>query len=231
MTVTLTEPTAGADVVGADALPRVNLIPTEITVTRRFRRVQGLLGLVVLATVVLIGLLVFLATGRVNRAQERLDAAQARTATLERELATYRPVEGAYRAVDTARDTLRTALGGEVRFSRFLADLSITVPDSVQFKTLTVTVGAPSPDQAAAAAAAAAGVIGSVSVGGLAASHDDVAAWLDAVAKRRGMADPYFTTASRVVEGSGTAVKFESTAALMRDALSGRYADEDGGLP
>jgi Tfp pilus assembly protein PilN len=84
----------------------------------------------------------------------------------------------------------------------------------------------------APAPAAVPNTIGTLSVTGLAGTHDDVAAWLTAMAKQRGVADVYFSTSTLVPASNGVRshVTFTSTAVLTADLLSGRYSGPDGGL-
>ncbi len=239
-------------------LPAINLVPGEVAVQRALRRMQVGLVLAVLAAVATVGGLDVLLAGSQQAANRDLTVGQQRSARLQAEAAGYASVTATYREVDTARNTLRTALGQEVRFSRFLAELSATVPASIQIENMTITQGAASPGAvtpsgtvAAGPAApaspggtagtaspagpagtptAAASALGTLTVTGKAGSHDDVAAWLDAIGKQRGVRDAYFSTSSRPDGGAGY-VTFTSTAVLTSQLLSGRYAGDDGGLP
>ena len=90
-------------------------------------------------------------------------------------------------------------MGQEVRWSYFLNDLSLKTPSKVWLTSMTVT-----PDVDAAAAAAAAPVPQRASLRrgrrrrqscsrAMRIAHNDVAAWLDALAKQKGLPSPYFT--------------------------------------
>ena len=60
-------------------------------------------------------------------------------------------------------------------------------------------------------------------------SHNDVAAWLDALAKQKGLTQPYFTKSDEGARSaSETAVNFASQATITEDALSGRYTEKAG---
>ena len=91
-------------------------------------------------------------------------------------------------------------MGEEVRWSRFINDLSLSVPDKVWVKNLTF-------DQSAAGAGAPAGgrtrSIGTVTFTGLGFGHDDVAAWFDALAGRRALSTPTSPTRPRPCWGRG----------------------------
>jgi hypothetical protein len=55
-----------------------------------------------------------------------------------------------------------------------------------------------------------------------------VAAWLDALAKQKGLTQPYFTTSTKEPIGDEAAVTFSSQATLTEDALSQRFAQKAG---
>jgi hypothetical protein len=65
--------------------------------------------------------------------------------------------------------------------------------------------------------------IGLVTFEGYGLQHNDVAAFLDALAKQDGLNQPYFTkSAVEPIDGQDV-VKFDSQASVTEDALSGRY--------
>lgn len=219
-------------------LPRVNLLPPEIQERRRFRDVQlGLAGAVV-GCVGLIGVLYVGATGSVSDAQAELDVAAATGQQLTVEGAKYVQITTVQQRAEAARARLVTAMGQEIRFSQVLSELSTTLPPSVWLKNLTLTQtpsagSAPAvpatPGAAPAAASATAPTsVGSVTFSGTGFSHDDVAAWLDAMAATDDYADPYFSRSAESLLGNRKVVTFESTATLTSSALSGRYTRAGG---
>lgn len=212
-------------------LPRVNLLPPEIEQQRRFRQVQiGLAGAVAAAVAVAAGL-VLVASGDVGSAQTKLEASQARQAQLQRQTAEFAEVPLVKGQVDAAKGQLDQAMGQEVRWSYFLNDLSLKVPNRVWLSQMTMTQ---SVDPAAAAASATPGGylapgIGTVAFEGHAFSHNDVAAWLDSLAKQKGYSQAYFSDSSVDALGDhDNAVKFSSTVTLTDDALSKRYVPKAG---
>ncbi|MGN6243388.1 MAG: PilN domain-containing protein [Motilibacteraceae bacterium] len=213
------------------ALPRVNLLPPEIAEAARLRKVKAGLGAVVVGAVAVVGLLYVQATGAVNDAQDQLTAAQARTSQINAETAKYSDVPRVYAQVAAAQAQLEQAMGQEVRWSYYLNDLSLTIPPHVWLTQLQVTT-----TDAAAAANPAAGAqaslttpgIGSVKFSGVAYAHNDVAAWLDALAKQKGYADAYFSKSEEDDTLSRPTVKFDSTVTVTSVALSGRYTQNAG---
>ena len=213
-------------------LPRVNLLPPEIELRRRFRRVQGGLGGAVVGAFGLVALLYLGAASSVSDAQTELDTAGAETAQLQAQTAQYADVTAVYGRAASAEAMLTRAMGQEVRWSRFLNDLSLTVPDNVWVKTVAFTQ---TPAAAAAAVAAVPGApapvpsLGTVAFTGVGFAHDDVAVWLESLAAQKGYRDPYFSSSSESLLGTRKVVNFTSSTTLTPDALSREYLDDPAG--
>ncbi|MBK5307254.1 MAG: PilN domain-containing protein [Frankiaceae bacterium] len=211
-------------VLSLDSLPRVNLLPPEIAESARIRRIQVGLGGAVLAAVGVVALLYVGASSSVTKAQEEVDVAATRHATLQSETVKYRDVTAVYARAAAAQAMLTQAMGEEVRYSQFLNDLSLSVPDNVWIKNLTFT-------QAASPAAVGSAIpgIGTVTVSGVGFKHDDVAVWLESLASQKGYTNPYFTNSTEALLGTRRTVNFTSTASLTSAAYSGRYTKPAGG--
>jgi Tfp pilus assembly protein PilN len=213
------------------ALPRVNLLPPEIGAARRLRKLQAGLGAGVGASVLVVGALVLAAAGQVSDAQDGLDTSKARGTALQAETNKYADVPAVYAAVDAKEAQLTLAMGKEVRWSYFLNDLSLVTPGKVWLDTLTV---AENVDPAAVAAAPVAGApatnpgIGTLTVHGHGFQHNDVAAWLRALAGQKRLSNPYFTKSSQLESGVDKQVEFDSQAVLTDAALSNRYTQKAG---
>jgi Tfp pilus assembly protein PilN len=212
-------------------LPRVNLLPPEIEEARRFKSVQAGLGAAVLASLVVVAVLFVAAHSQVSKAQHSLDATQAQTTQLNSKITEFAQVPLVYGQVDAARAQLDLAMGQEIRWSYFLNDLSLSIPRHVWIDSMTVA----STSAAGAAAVApvagqyAATGIGTVAFHGIAFSHNDVAAWLDSLAKEKGYTQPYFSDSTVAPQGSNDkAVTFLSQVTVTEDALSGRYTQKAG---
>lgn len=216
------------------ALPRVNLLPPEIEQQRRFRRVQAGLGVGVLAAAGVVGALTLLAAAAVSDAQTELDAAKAEGSRLQAQQAQYAEVPVVYAQVEAAQAQLTQAMGQEVRWSYFLNDLSLKIPGKVWLTTMTVTQDVDGAAAAAATNPTTPGAtylqpgLGTVTFEGKAYAHNDVAAWLDALAKQQGLTQPYFTASTKEEIGTEVAVTFSSQATITEEALSGRYTQKAG---
>ena len=213
-------------------LPRVNLLPPEIEEHRRFRKVQVGLGAGVLAAVGVVGALTLAASASVNDAQSDLDAAKAQQTSLTAQKAQYAEVPLVFAQVDAAHAQLTRAMGQEIRWSYFLNDLSLNAPSKVWLESMTVTQDVDGTAAASAASSAQTSYLtpglGSVTFEGVGYSHNDVAAWLNALAKQKGLNQPYFTSSAKEEIGAQTAVRFSSQATITEEALSKRYTEKAG---
>jgi Tfp pilus assembly protein PilN len=231
----LTRPSTGTTVL----IPRVNLLPQEIADAANFRRLQIKLGAAVAASLGVVGLLFVAASGQVSSAQEGLDTATASTQALQQQVTALAEVPQVYGQVAAAESQLSTAMGDEVRWSFYLTDLSLTIPNDVGLTSMSVkqtrTAAAPAagaPSQPAAGATSVLGTpgIATVTFEGQAATQDDVAAFLDALAKQKSYVDPYFTNASKTddADSGQEVVTFSATTTVTDQAKSGRYTNQAG---
>jgi Tfp pilus assembly protein PilN len=212
-----------------DSLPRVNLLPPEIAETRRFRRIQIGLGGAVLGAVGIVALLYVAASSSVSSAQSDLDSANATHTQLNAETAKYRDVTAVYARAAAAQAMLTQAMGEEVRYSQFMNDLSLSVPENVWLKNVTFAQTGATTVAAAGAVPTAVAPIGSVTFTGVGFNHDDVAVWLESLAGQKGYANPYFSNSTEALLGTRKTVNFTSSVALTPAAYSGRYAKPAGG--
>lgn len=210
-------------------LPRVNLLPPEIEQQRRFRHVQAGLGGAVVASLVAVGALLVAANAQVGNAQDDLDANKAQAVQLQSNVDEYAEVPLVFGQVEASRAQLGEAMGQEIRWSYFLNDLSLKIPRHVWLDSMTVvstgTVAAATPTVGQYAAVG----IGSVAFEGHAYRHNDVAAWLNSLAKQKGYTQPYFTESTADPLATDVdSVKFSSQVTLTEDALSKRYTEKAG---
>ncbi len=207
--------TKDADVTDVFALPRVDLLPPEIAAGRRLRSLQRVLAVLVLAVVGVVGLLHLSATASVREAESSLQTAQAERQRLQAETSAYREAAALHARADQADVTLVRAMAEEVRYSHLLDDLSRTVPEHVWITSLTFSQNVP-PTGASA--------IGTVTISGAARSHDDVAAWLEALAAQQGYAKPLLQSSANGELAGQKVVNWTTTASLTSESFSGRYA-------
>jgi Tfp pilus assembly protein PilN len=209
-------------------LPRVNLLPPEIEQARRFRHVQAGLGGAVAASLIVAAALFVAASSQVGKAQTDLDNNKAVSTRLQTKVAEYVEVPRVYGQVEAAHAQLGQAMGQEIRWSYFLNDLSLKIPRHVWLDSMIVTPTAASATPPVTGQYAAVG-IGNVVFEGHAYSHNDVAAWLNSLAKQKGYTQPYFSDSTVAALGDNDhAVRFTSQVTVTDDALSGRYTEKAG---
>jgi Tfp pilus assembly protein PilN len=229
-------PTVGLQV---PKLPRVNLLPPEIQEAARFRRFQLAMVAAGVGAVAIVAALGVSAHSGVSHASADLAQANAQQASLQSQLSGLQSVRDVYNQVAAKKAMLSQAMGSEIRWSYYLTDLSLKVPDHVWLTSVTATeAGTPggttsAPTTTAAAGSAGASAllpagVGTVTFAGTAFSHDDVATWLDTVAKERGFANAYFTNSTKAKIGSRDVVNFLSSVTVTQSALSGRYSKVEG---
>lgn len=212
----------------------VNLLPHTYAERAAVHRAKFFAICAILFAVVLGVLLWLVAWQNAVTAQERLDEATATRALLQAEAARYADVPKVFQAVDTAQAQMQIAMGNEVRWSFFLNDLALIIPDGVALDSMTATSLAPGavpavPKAASGAAAPtdAAANFGNWTTSGKAFTYNDVAKWLDIQSRTPTLANPTVGGLTRAAEQNKTVVTFSSTAGLTAEALSGRYSEQE----
>lgn len=225
---------------GTVRLPQVDLLPPEIGEAQRFRRVQVALAAAVLGAVAAVGLLYVGADRSVTDAETQVAASQAEQSRLQQEAATYREATATYERAAAAETALAQAMGGEVRYSRLLNDLSLAAPADLWLTDVgfdqaaasaadataasgAVAPAAPTTAGAPVPAAEAGTAIGTVTMTGVAFTHDAVAAWLDVLAERKGYTAVSLQSSTEALLGTRKVVNWTLSAHTTSAALSGRY--------
>lgn len=218
---------------GTGTMPRVNLMPPEIAEAARFKQIQAGLGAAVVGALVISGLLYMHERSGVSDAKQALASAQQTNASLQVKLHSLDAVKETFAAVQARQSMLATAMGSEVRWSFILNDLSFRMPANVWLTGLSVsqtppaaavTAGPSTLNSTAGAAAAPVAVpIGTITFDGVGFKHDDVAAWLDSLAKEKSFINPMFTSSIESAIGTHNVVTFGTTVTLTSDAESLRY--------
>lgn len=207
----------------------VNLLPPEIHEAAKFRRLQFALAGVGVGAVAVVGALTYQAHHSVAAAQTQLSQSQSQQTALQSQVTGLQSVRDVYAQVAAKQTMLTRAMGNEVRWSYYLTDLSLRVPSNVWLTNLSATetvpgtTGQAAPPSAAPASPLLVSGIGTVQFSGVAFSHDDVATWLDALAKEKGFTNVYFSSATKGAIGPRSVVNFVSQVTLSQAALSGRY--------
>jgi Tfp pilus assembly protein PilN len=210
-------------------LPCVNLLPPEIAERRRANIVKLRLGGVVVAAAAIVGVVYFQVAGGVAPAQDRLSVAQAQGTKLQRQIAGLSNVTKTQKELEAAKDAVSKALGNEVRWSRYLNDLSITLPSNIWVTNVGIDEnGVPAAGGSKTSATPSASTtsgdgLGTLTIEGNALSFNDVAVWLETLAKEKGYANVWLTQGATKQIGGTTVVGFTSTVSFTPDVLSKRY--------
>jgi len=210
----------------------VNLLPPEIREAARFRQLQFALAGVGVAAIALVGLLTYQAHHSVAAADDQLKQAQSQQTALQSQVTGLQSVRDVYNQVAAKQSMLTNAMGNEIRWSYYLTDLSLRVPANVWLTNLVATetaAGTNTAPNAAGASPLLSTGVGTVQFSGVAFSHDDVATWLDALAKEKGFTNVYFSNSTKGVIGPRSVVNFVSQVTLSQAALSGRYQNAQEG--
>jgi Tfp pilus assembly protein PilN len=163
------------------------------------------------------------ASAKVSGAEEQKADAVSANVALRGDLNKLETVKQTYAKVDSASKTLGVAMHNEIRWSSYLHDLTLTIPENVWLNRLEVKMNASKSSSGGSNSPVLDTGLGTVKVEGSAFSHDDVAAWLESLAKQKGYVDPFFTKSEDRME-ERVIVDFDSTAYLNAKALSNRYS-------
>jgi Tfp pilus assembly protein PilN len=211
--------------VGLYVVPKVNLLPPEIGERRAQRRSVALMVVAVGCAGVAVGFVYLGQVSRVSAAKDERTSAQQKNATLRNDRVKLQDVQDKYAAVDADEALLTQAYSQRVMWSRYLHDVSIALPENLWLTgfTGTIATAAPSNSIVAAPVATPSGPVGTLSFTGQAYEYNDLAAWLDRVAKIKGFAGASFSTAAKkppVVTGNRTLVEFTGSASLTPAAIT-----------
>jgi Tfp pilus assembly protein PilN len=211
---------------GVVTMPSVNLMPPEIAEAARFRQVQMAMGGAVVLSMAVVGLLYTHAKSGVSSAQSAVNTAQDTHTSLQTKLSSLSTVQQTYDAVQAKQQLLQTAMGPEIRWSYILNDLSLRVPSNVWLNNVSATetaiggTAAPSTSDPAA--------IGNITFAVTALKHDDIAAWLDSLAKEKGFTNASFSNSTEGAIGDRKVVTSSTSVDLDSTALSNRYLNTAG---
>ena len=214
--------------VQATRIPRVNLLPPEIQEAAKFRRFQLAMVAAGVGAFALVGVLGYSAHQSVSQAKTGLASAQQQQTSLKAQVAGLQSVSDVYSQVAAKKAMLHQAMGSEIRWSYYLTDLSLKIPQNVWLTGVTAAEQSTGAAPAASTTSLVPAGVGSVTFSGTAFSHDDVATWLDALAKERGFTNAYFTNSTKSLIGPKNVVNFSSSVTLTQAALSGRYSAVEG---
>lgn len=208
-----------------------NLMPTEVVDTRRGRRARGvtLTGLILL--VVAIAGAYALTWMQTSSAQNELDDTQAQVAELKRQQNKFAEVVKIQTDSKLIEQQLTKLLASDLRWSAVLSDVRAATPSGVTVTAVSValdpkeetTTNTENAENAGLPSASEEKLIGTVGITGVAPSKPVIAAFLDAVSKVEGLADPYLTSITETETGR----QFTMRLTLNGKVLGGRFDEAD----
>jgi len=199
----------------------INLLPQELVGEQRTKRYFGYATVGALGLVLLLIVISVLQHLTINSEQTTLQQTQAQVSTLQGQVGTLAPYDQLKQTVDAKRQTLATALTGDISWTRFLDDLDHRIPADSSLASLTLTAApGTSPDGQVS--------YGTVSYTGTVGTFPGLAGWLDTMSAAKGLHFVYLGTGSKT---DTTPVSFTATANLTAAALSGRCQTEAAPCP
>ncbi|HVE92831.1 MAG TPA: PilN domain-containing protein [Actinomycetota bacterium] len=196
-------------------MPPINLLPPEIRTRQRTRRllsfaIAGAAGVLFLLLIVTL-----IQRGTINREEDELAQRRARQGRLAMEAAGLRQFGDLEATVQQRRRTLAVALNGDIAWSKFLNDLSLTIPDNAWLVNLAL---ASAPGQAQTAVPS----FGTVTFTGNTMDFPALAGYLTRIAQIDGLTFVYLTNGTKAKIGTRDIVSFGSTANITSSLLSQR---------
>jgi Tfp pilus assembly protein PilN len=220
--MTTQEPTAASAGDVLAVLPiTANLLPDEVVDARQGRRARRLVLASLAALALVLGGLYAAAAVETAMVRQELGDAEGRARDLTAQQQRYAEVVQVQRESGAIESQLATLMADDLRWSAVLSSLRAAAPAGVQLTNLSAGLSAPEAAPAAGAQLpSSAKPIGSVDITGSAGSKPQIAAYVDALAKTRNLADPYL---SNVTEDAGE-LQFTLRVSITESALGGRFA-------
>lgn len=209
---------------------RVNLLPREVEVRVRERRVAlgALTGLAV--WVLILALLYLQSVLAVNSARSERDAEKAELARLEARVALLAPYRELARRYDAHNTLLATAMGSQVSWSGVLNDLALVFPGNSSLLTMSATLSPQGGAPAAATAGGEAPLIGSLLFNGYSVERyaPGVESVLLGLEDAPALQALYLSTAGRGLIGTTQVTNFTGSGELTERVFTRRF---ERGLP
>jgi Tfp pilus assembly protein PilN len=219
--MTTQEPPA-ASARDALAVPPIaaNLLPDEVVNARQGRRARRLVLASLAALVLVLGGLYAAAAVETAVVRHELDEAEGRARDLTAQQQRYAEVVRVQQESGAIEAQLARLMADDLRWSAVLASLRAAAPAGVQLTNVSARLSAP--EEATATNAqlpSSAKPIGSIDITGAAGTKPQIAAYVDALAKTRNLADPYLSS----VTEDERELQFTLRVSITESALGGRF--------
>lgn len=213
-------------------MPRVDLTPHEFAADAALKRLKNAcIGAVVVSAVV-VGSLWSQGHHEADERKKDLSAAEQTQSGVQGQVSALSYVTSTFASVTAAQKLEAQALGGEVRWSQQMNDLSMSAPAGVWLTNMTVAAATPAVASAALSSTTAApiatvtfqGVALEAKAGDVGSARDRVASWLEFLTAHATYADATYSTSVETTLGTQAVVNFTSTVSVTPAALSNRYS-------
>jgi Tfp pilus assembly protein PilN len=226
-TLTLPVPEQSAAVARALRIPQIaaDLLPLEIVDARRDRRVRRMVLAALAAFVAVLAAWYALTNYQTGQARDALTSAEDAGQAVQRQQRAFAEVVSIQAESRVTREQLASLFATDLRWTRLLGAVESAAPDGVVLTGVSTTI-----TQSSAATGGVAAVtlpnttgdklVGTVAVSGVALTKPQVAAYLDALGKVKGLGNPILGGAT-LHDGK---LQFNLQLDLTAAALGGRFS-------
>ncbi|OJF16071.1 PilN domain-containing protein [Couchioplanes caeruleus] len=254
MTTTLmpVDPAVTAQRVNRVLTISASLLPDEIVAKRRNRRIRGLMIAFVLLVALACSAWIVQAKRLEQEADREVTAANGQIAALQREKNKFAPVVKLRDEGDLLKKQLQTVMANDLDWSALLHLLRTTGPDDIVVDGISGSLAKEGDSEGATTSGtlpstSKSGSLGTVTVTGTAPDKKTLAAYVDALAEKTTVGNPFVTSVTRVDtksddETSGeetngeetsddetTLVEFSVDVEITKAALCGRFSSKSCG--
>ena len=233
------------DVTAPARIAQVNLLPADVLIERRQRRVASIAVGVLIAYLGALGLIYGLKVGAVNDARAARDQTEREVALVRAEVESLREYQRLIDTLDNRETLLASAMEGQLSWARILGDLALSFDPDASLLTVVGASTAPEADVAAATGTTTptGSAVSEVEAGGIDVgdpvaqiqftgySIEELTGVQDVLNRfddADGFFDSYLTTAAEEARGDSEVTNFVGRVWLDNYAYTHRY---DDGLP
>ncbi|WP_149204840.1 PilN domain-containing protein [Actinotalea subterranea] len=223
-------PVRRASVPGAPPAPQVNLLPPEVRSTRQFGRVRGWLGVAILVTILLAGLMFVFAAFSATQAQNELAEVEEQNANLTAQQAEFAEVPRVLNQLKEATDARTLGMSTETVWRQYFSAIAATAPAGVSVDGISVTTVTPAsaaPIAPTTDPLAPLATVGMITFDARSLTLPDTSQWVEQLAGVRGFTNPWFSSAQLADDDGTIYYQVSGTILLTADAYAERFVAEE----
>lgn len=181
---------------GAPRYPQVNLLPPEIRAGQQFRSTRPWLGVALLVTILVAGLMAVWSTQMVRTAEEELAEAEDQNQSLLSQQSEYAEVPQVLGELNDITEVRLYGMSPETLWRPYIGAIAATAPAGVSIETMTMTlVSGTQATTTVGPDVPSSQVVSQILFEARSVTLPDTAAWMDGLAAVPGLANPWFTAA------------------------------------